>query len=110
MAGMLEDLSNIEDESILLLQVSCQNPSGCDPTKDEWDQIMAVCMKKKHFVFFDSAYQGFANDDYNEDMYSLRNFADNYNRVMLTQSFSKNFGLYGERTGCLSMICKDHEE
>jgi len=71
---------------------------------------MAVCMKKKHFVFFDSAYQGFANDDYNEDMYSLRKFADNYNRVMLTQSFSKNFGLYGERTGCLSMICKDHEE
>jgi aspartate/tyrosine/aromatic aminotransferase len=66
--------------------------------------------RKKHFVFFDSAYQGFGNEDYNEDTWSLQHFARSYSRVMLTQSFSKNFGLYGERTGCLSMICKDHEE
>ena len=66
--------------------------------------------KKKHFVFFDSAYQGFANDDYNEDNYSVRLFTKEYSRVMLTQSFSKNFGLYGERTGCLSMVCTDHAE
>jgi aspartate aminotransferase len=110
MAGLLEDLNNMEDEQILLLQASCHNPSGCDPTKDEWKQILEVCQKKKHFTFFDSAYQGFASDDYNDDTWSLRHFAENHNRVMLTQSFSKNFGLYGERTGCLSMICKDHEE
>lgn len=34
--GMLEDLENIEDEQILLLQTSCHNPSGCDPTKEQW--------------------------------------------------------------------------
>ena len=108
--GMLEDLSTIEDEQILLLQASCHNPSGCDLTKDDWKRVLEVCKTKKHFCFFDSAYQGFANDDYNEDNWSLRYFAANYNRVMLTQSFSKNFGLYGERTGCLSMVCADHDE
>ena len=71
---------------------------------------MEVIKKKQHFVFFDSAYQGFGNDDLGEDTWSLRYFAENYPRVMVAQSFSKNFGLYGERTGCLSMICKDHEE
>ena len=51
--GMLEDLSNIEDEQILLLQVSCHNPSGCDLTKDEWKRVLEVCQKKRHFCFFD---------------------------------------------------------
>jgi aspartate aminotransferase len=67
-------------------------------------------MKKQHFVFFDSAYQGFASDDIDEDTYSLKLFAKKYLRVMLAQSFSKNFGLYGERTGCLSLICTSPEE
>jgi aspartate aminotransferase len=67
-------------------------------------------MKKRHFVFFDSAYQGFANEDYNEDNWPLRHLAENYTRVMLAQSFSKNFGLYGERTGVLSMVCADEAE
>lgn len=110
MEGMIEDLTKMEDEQILLLQTSCQNPSGCDPTKEQWHKILEVVKAKKHFVFFDSAYQGFGNDDINEDTWSLRLFAENYSRVMLTQSFSKNMGLYGERTGCLSMVCTDHEE
>lgn len=108
--GMLEDLSNIEDEQLLLLQTSCHNPSGCDPTKEQWMQILEVVKKKQHFVFFDSAYLGFANDDLAEDAWALRYFGENYSRVMLAQSFSKNFGLYGERTGCLSMVCKDAAE
>lgn len=69
---------------------------------------MKICKKKKHFVFFDSAYQGFGgvdDDAFDEDNWSVRMFADNYIRVMFTQSFSKNFGLYGERTGCLSIVC-----
>jgi aspartate aminotransferase len=72
--------------------------------------MLEVIKKKKHFVFFDSAYQGFGNEDPLEDSWSLRYFAENYSRIMVSQSFSKNFGLYGERTGCLSMLCKDHDE
>lgn len=108
--GMIEDLTNMEDEQILLLQVSCHNPSGVDPTKEQWLGIFDVVMKKKHFVFFDSAYQGFANEDYNLDNWPLHHLGERYSRVMLTQSFSKNFGLYGERAGCLSMVCTDEQE
>lgn len=66
--------------------------------------------KKRHFVFFDSAYQGFGGNGLDDDVYSLRSLSQNYMRVMLSQSFSKNFGLYGERTGCLSFICSDTNE
>lgn len=54
--GMLEDLENMEDEQVLLLQTSAQNPSGVDPTREQWQKIFKVVMQKKHFVFFDSAY------------------------------------------------------
>jgi aspartate aminotransferase, mitochondrial len=57
-------------------------------------------------VFFDSAYQGFGSDD----THALRTFAEGYQRVMLAQSFSKNFSLYGERVGCLSVLCADPQE
>ena len=109
--GMLEDIdTKIPDSQILLLQTSCQNPSGVDPSKDEWQRILEVCKRKKHFVFFDTAYHGFGNDDINEDTWSLKLFSVQYHRVMLAQSFSKNMGLYGERCGSISLVCTNHEE
>ena len=54
--GMLEDLENMEDEQVILLQTSAQNPSGCDPTREQWELIFEVVIRKQHFVFFDSAY------------------------------------------------------
>lgn len=59
---------------------------------------------------FDSAYQGFASGNLEEDAYSLRLFASQTDRVMLSQSFAKNFGLYGERVGCISVVCGDEAE
>ena len=61
-------------------------------------------------MFFDSAYQGFAADDYRDDTWSLKTLSKMYLRVMLAQSFSKNFGLYGERTGTLSIVTSTPEE
>lgn len=69
-----------------------------------------MIMKKKHYVFFDSAYQGFASDNYHDDTWSLKTLASRYVRCQLAQSFSKNFGLYGERTGTLSIVCTNTEE
>ena len=103
----MEDLETIEDEQILLIQVSSQNPSGADPTKDQWHSIFEVIKRKKHFVFFDYAYQGFASDDFEEDNFSLRTLAYGYNRIMLAQSFSKNLALYGERVGSLQIVCSN---
>jgi len=69
-----------------------------------------VIKKKKHYVFFDSAYQGFASDNYQDDTWSLKTLASQYVRCQPAQSFSKNFGLYGERTGTLSIVCTNQEE
>lgn len=93
--GMLEDLDKAGQESIVLFHVCAHNPTGCDPTKDQWDQILQVVKRKQHLAVFDSAYQGFASGSLDEDAYSLRHFLDNYDRIMLFQSFAKNFGLYG---------------
>jgi len=65
---------------------------------------LEVVKRKQHFAGFDNAYQGFASGSLETEAYSLRLFAANYDRLCLFQSFAKNFGLYGERAGCVSFI------
>lgn len=108
--GMLEDLDKAANEQIVLFHVCAHNPTGCDPSKEQWSQILDVVKRKQHLAVFDSAYQGFASGSLEEDAYSLRHFVENYDRIMLFQSFAKNFGLYGERAGNLSIICDSKEE
>lgn len=107
---MLEDLDKSPNESIVMLHVCAHNPTGCDPSKEDWSQILEVVKRKGHLAMFDSAYQGFASGNLEEDAYSLRLFAEHTDRVMLSQSFAKNFGLYGERVGCISVVCADEAE
>jgi aspartate/tyrosine/aromatic aminotransferase len=109
LAGMLEDLASAPDGSVILLHAAAHNPTGVDPTKDQWDQIMDVCLKKNHICWFDSAYQGFATGDLETDAYALRRFTDSGCNIILSQSFAKNFGLYGERIGTLSIVCGTKE-
>ena len=59
------------------MQVSSHNPTGVDPTKEQWQEIFNIVKQKKHFVFFDSAYQGFAKD-LDEDNYALRELSNEY--------------------------------
>lgn len=108
--GMLEDLSNAPDEQIVLLHGCAHNPTGCDPTHDQWKAILEVVNKKNHFAAFDSAYQGFASGDLEKDAWSLRYFAEHTDRICLFQSFAKNFGLYGERAGCVHFVAADKAE
>lgn len=61
-------------------------------------------VRKNHFSCFDNAYQGFASGNLEEDGWSLRFFAEETNKIMTLQSFAKNFGLYGERAGCVSLV------
>lgn len=110
LTGMLEDLDGAPNESIIMLHVCAHNPTGQDPTPAEWKQILEVVKRKSHLCLFDSAYQGFASGDLDRDAYSLRLFADHTDRIMLSQSFAKNFGLYGERVGCVSVVCSDEAE
>eukprot|EP00596_Hydrurales_sp_CCMP1899_P005521 CAMPEP_0119045258 /NCGR_PEP_ID=MMETSP1177-20130426/38592_1 /TAXON_ID=2985 /ORGANISM="Ochromonas sp, Strain CCMP1899" /LENGTH=411 /DNA_ID=CAMNT_0007016755 /DNA_START=51 /DNA_END=1286 /DNA_ORIENTATION=- len=108
--GMMEDLLAAEDHSCFLLHACAHNPTGCDPTKEQWNQISAACTKKNHIVIFDSAYQGFASGDSEEDAYSIRKFVSDGHQIFLAQSYAKNFGLYGERVGALSIVTSSVEE
>jgi len=71
---MCEDLDKADNESIVVLHVCAHNPTGCDPNKEQWQQILEIVKRKQHFCAFDSAYQGFASGDLNEDAYSLNLF------------------------------------
>ncbi|EHK23134.1 uncharacterized protein TRIVIDRAFT_28524 [Trichoderma virens Gv29-8] len=92
---------------IVILHGCAHNPTGLDLTKDQWKAVADVCEEKKLVPFFDVAYQGFATGDLAEDAWSVRHFFHNTSLEMLVaQSFSKNFGLYGERVGVLHVVCR----
>lgn len=110
-AGLLQDLREAPNQSIILLHACAHNPTGCDPTRDQWQQIASVLQQKRHVAFFDSAYQGFASGDAERDAWAVRYFVSLQTiPVLLAQSFAKNFGLYGERCGTLSVICANQHE
>lgn len=88
-----------------LFHVCAHNPTGVDPTQDQWKKILDIVLRKNMFSCFDSAYQGFASGDLDKDAYALRLFAEHTDKIILFQSFAKNFGLYGERAGVFSVIC-----
>ena len=108
--GLMEDLSDAPEGSVILLHACAHNPTGCDPTQEQWQTISQLIQSKSHHVFFDSAYQGFASGDAEADAYALRYFVEQGHNIVLAQSFAKNFGLYGERTGTLSVVCSTPEE
>lgn len=105
--GMLEDLDNATPGSIVLLHVSAHNPTGVDPTLDQWKKIAEVCKAKFLYPFFDCAYQGFVTGNLDKDGAGLRYFLDQGFEMVISQSFAKTMGLYGERTGALHVVCSD---
>ncbi|KAK6482142.1 aspartate aminotransferase [Huso huso] len=109
LAGFLEDLENAPEYSVFLLHACAHNPTGTDPTPDEWKQIAEIMERKKLFAFFDSAYQGFASGDLQKDAWAVRYFVSKGFELFCAQSFSKNFGLYNERVGNLTIVAKDSD-
>ncbi|XP_047478353.1 aspartate aminotransferase, cytoplasmic-like [Penaeus chinensis] len=105
--GMIEDLQNAPENSVVILHACAHNPTGVDPTQDQWKKIADVMEERKLFPLFDSAYQGFASGDLDKDAWAVRLFAERGFEMIATQSFSKNFGLYNERIGNLMIIVKD---
>lgn len=108
--GLLEDLKAKPNGQIVLLHSCAHNPTGVDPTLDQWKEISKVCKDKQHFVIFDNAYQGFASGDANKDVAAVRLFVEEGHNIGLCQSFAKNFGLYGQRIGQFSIVCSDAGE
>lgn len=108
--GLTEDLSKAPEGSIVILHACAHNPTGVDPNESEWNGILDIVKKRNLVAFFDSAYQGYTSGNCDRDAKYLRLFVEHNVPVLLAQSFAKNFGLYGQRVGTLSLICQSAEE
>jgi aspartate aminotransferase, cytoplasmic len=91
---------NAPRNSVFLLHACAHNPTGVDPSHEQWDQLLPVFLDKGHVAFFDSAYQGFASGSPEYDAYSFRSWAAAGVPLLVAQSYAKNFGLYGMRSTC----------
>jgi len=105
--GMCADLEGAKPGDVLLLHMCAHNPTGVDPTPEQWDAIAELVERKKLYAFFDSAYQGYGSGDLVKDRYAVELFGRKGLSFMISQSYSKNMGLYGERVGCASVVCKN---
>lgn len=103
--GLIADLNKAKTGDIILLHACAHNPTGVDPTKEQWKKIAEVMKQKQLLPWFDSAYQGFASGSLEEDAWAIRYFCDQGFEMLVCQSFAKNFGLYGERIGTCSVVC-----
>ena len=88
---------------MVLLHGSCHNPTGMDPTPVQWAQIAVVAKECGWLPLVDFAYQGFA-DGIEEDARGLRAFCTEGCELLVCSSFSKNFGLYRERVGAITVV------
>lgn len=105
-AGMLEDLQEAKAGEAVMFHGCCHNPTGVDPSAEQWAQLAELAEKNGFVVLFDFAYQGFAKG-VEEDAEGLRIFADKVPELLVASSFSKNFGLYNERVGAFTLVAAD---
>ncbi|MDP5291970.1 amino acid aminotransferase [Oceanimonas sp. CHS3-5] len=104
--AMLASLEDAKAGDVVLLHGCCHNPTGIDPTAEQWQQLAKLSADKGWLPMFDFAYQGFAQGT-EEDAFGLREFAKHNPELLIASSFSKNFGLYNERVGAFTLVAKD---
>lgn len=102
-------LTSAPDRSVFLLHACAHNPTGVDPSREQWERVADVMSQKGHYAFFDCAYQGFASGDLDRDAWAFREFVNRGIPTLVCQSFAKNAGLYGERIGALHIIASSTE-
>ena len=104
--AMLDALSKANMGDLVLLHACCHNPSGLDPSEEEWRAIADVIVERELVPFVDMAYQGFA-DSLTNDAFIVRHLAPRVPEMVVANSCSKNFGLYRDRVGSLSVLAAD---
>ena len=104
--AMLEALRSAPKGDVVLLHACCHNPSGLDPDKEEWLAIADVIVERELLPFIDMAYQGFARS-VEEDPFIIRELAGRVAEMIVSNSCSKNFGLYRDRVGSLTFLARD---
>lgn len=106
--GMLACLKQVPEGDLVLLHGCCHNPSGADLSPEQWIQVRDAAIEQNFTVFIDLAYQGMGTG-LEEDVYGVRLLAESLPELIVVSSCSKNFGLYRERTGAVTLICESAE-
>ncbi|PYI16570.1 PLP-dependent transferase [Aspergillus violaceofuscus CBS 115571] len=110
MQSLLRALNEADPMSIFVLHASAHNPTGWDPSPEQWRQIGAIMKERQLFPLFDAAYLGLTSGDYDQDAYAARYFAEELDVEMgVCISFAKSMGLYGERTGLCAFVSRNHK-
>lgn len=99
-------LARLAPRSVVLLHACCHNPSGVDPSREQWRHLVALLREREVLPFLDLAYQGYG-EGIDEDAFAVRALADAGVSFFVVNSFSKSMSLYGERCGALSVVCPD---
>ena len=107
--AMLAAIEAIPQGDVVLLHACCHNPTGVDLNEDQWRQVIGVLKARKLLPFVDMAYQGFGTG-LDDDAFAVRELARQNVPCLVANSFSKNFSLYGERCGGLSVVCQSADE
>jgi aspartate aminotransferase len=102
-AALLAAIQRLPAQSVVVLQTVGNNPTGCDPSPDEWAQLTQALAAGHHFAFLDVAYPGFVSGCFAQDCAPIRRLAAAGVPLMVAASFGKAFGLYGERVGLLAV-------
>ena len=103
--GMVDALKETSEGDVVLLHGCCHNPSGADLSPEQWQTIKDIALAQGFTVFIDLAYQGMGSG-LEEDVYGVRLLAESLPELLIVSSCSKNFGLYRERTGAVTLICE----
>ncbi len=106
--AMHETLEQVPTGDIVVLHGCCHNPTGADPTLEQWKALADLADERRFLPLIDFAYQGFV-DGLEEDTASLRAFCELDHELLIANSFSKNFGLYSERVGSLTAVAKSEK-
>lgn len=104
--GLIEDIGKAKAGDLILLHGCCHNPTGANPTPEQWDAIASSIEKTGAIPMIDLAYQGFG-DGLEEDAAATRMIAARFPQVLIAASCSKNFGIYRDRAGILMAVCEN---
>lgn len=104
--AMFAELATVPAGDVVLVHACCHNPSGMDLTFAQWQRFTDIAKERGFTPLVDMAYQGFGTG-LDEDAKGLRYLADNVDEMILCSSCSKNFGLYRERIGAVSIVAVD---
>ena len=107
-AALTNALRQIPAGDAICLHASCHNPTGIDPTPEQWRQIGQLLQQRQILPLVDFAYQGFA-EGIDEDRVGLVALAESCPEMLVCSSFSKNFGLYCERVGAMTLVAPSEE-